>query len=361
MDIDTCFAETYQDARARFLKACTNAGISVTSYSNPSTGMSGERLFTDVARMGADNASRVLIVESGTHGVEGFAGSAIQVGLLTLPEAPRPAAGTALLLVHALNPWGFSWLRRPNEDNVDLNRSFADRGVAGYPENPGYAALADAILPREWTAEALAAADAALAAYAAQHGDYALQSAFKIGQHSHPNGLFYGGRAPTWSGALVEQIVATHLEQAEAGGLIDVHTGLGPFGYGECLSVSQADTPEGQRMTAWYGAVRHTKDRSSGYSGSRSTILDGYRRAAPHLEWTSIGLEFGTVPTEEMEHLLREEGWLYAYGGADHPDAPRIRREFRDAHYPREREWADQVLRRGLEVVGLGLAGLERA
>ena len=67
MGIVTCFVETYQDARARFLNACAAAGISVTSYPNPSIGMSGERLFTDVARIGASDAPRVLIVESGTH------------------------------------------------------------------------------------------------------------------------------------------------------------------------------------------------------------------------------------------------------------------------------------------------------
>ena len=36
------------------------------------------------------------------------------------------AAGLRVVLLHAINPWGFSWARRVTEDNVDLNRNFRD-------------------------------------------------------------------------------------------------------------------------------------------------------------------------------------------------------------------------------------------
>lgn len=357
-DVGSCFSQSYAEARERFRAACRAAGLEVVSYPNPRPGPAGEALATDVARLGPAEARRVLIVESGTHGVEGYAGSGIQVGLLTLAGAPRPPAGVALLLVHALNPWGFAWTRRTNEDNVDLNRSFVDHEAGAYPANPGYAALAEWIVPAEWTPAGIAAADAALADYAARNGAYALQSAYKFGQHSHPAGLFFGGLKPTWSAGTVRRIAAEHLAGVERAGLIDLHTGLGPFGRGECLAVSAPDTPEGRRASAWYGEVRHTKDESSGYSGSDSTIIAGYRRAAPTVEWTSIGLEFGTRPPERMRLALRAEGWLHAHAGPDHPDHARIKRELRDAFYPQEPDWAPMVLARGHEVVRLGLAGL---
>ncbi len=43
----------------------------------------------------------------------------------------------AVVLIHAINPYGFAWIRRVNEDNVDLNRNCIDFGAA-IPENPGY-------------------------------------------------------------------------------------------------------------------------------------------------------------------------------------------------------------------------------
>ena len=58
------------------------AGIAVTSWVHPLRGMQGEELATDTAWVGPKNASRVLVVCSGTHGVEGHYGSGCQVGFL---------------------------------------------------------------------------------------------------------------------------------------------------------------------------------------------------------------------------------------------------------------------------------------
>jgi hypothetical protein len=356
--VEINFSQSYAEARQKFLALCARRGLPVTSYRNPAPGPDGVELYTDVARMGPTEADRVLFVESGTHGVEGFAGSGIQCVLLDDDAAPRPAPGVALVLVHALNPYGFAWIRRVNENNVDLNRSFVDHAGGKYPENPGYADLADSVVPREWTDAARKAADDAYAAYAKTHGDYAAQTAYKRGQHTHPNGLFYGGRAPTWSAGTVAAFVKEQTKGAKRAGLIDLHTGLGPFGYGDCLTPCEPESSEGRRATAWYGNVRHTLDKTSGYSGSQGTIINGYTEAAPNLEWTCIGLEFGTRPPEVMRAALRGEGWLHAYGSPDHPEAKRLKQMLRDAYYPQEPEWKELVTARGLEVVSLGLKGI---
>ena len=44
-------------------------------------------------------------------------------------DRDSPGAGTAVVLIHMLNPWGAAWQRRHNEDNIDLNRSFVDGGL----------------------------------------------------------------------------------------------------------------------------------------------------------------------------------------------------------------------------------------
>src|SRR5213592_2819131 len=87
----------------------------------------------DTAWFGTANPHRVLLHSSGLHGVEGFAGSAIQLQLLnSLPSLPQDAA---LIVVHVLNPYGMAWLRRFNENNVDLNRNFlGDDAYIGAPE-----------------------------------------------------------------------------------------------------------------------------------------------------------------------------------------------------------------------------------
>ena len=105
----------------------------------------------DVARIGADDADALLIVSSGCHGVEGYCGSGAQVALLhdDAFRAKARHAGVALLFIHALNPWGFSFGRRVTHEGVDLNRNFIDFRRPP-PGNPGYDQLAAFLLPDQW-------------------------------------------------------------------------------------------------------------------------------------------------------------------------------------------------------------------
>ncbi len=351
-----CFADSYFEAREKFLDAAARRGAQVHSFRNPVPGPGGKDLFTDVARLGPANASKVLIVQSATHGIEGYAGSGVQV--YWLQDFQNLPGDTALLFVHALNPYGFAYTRRFNEDNVDLNRSFIDRSLNALPENPGYDELAAAILPKEWTKEARREADEKVAAYAEQHGERAVMFAYKQGQYKHPNGLYYGGQKATWSGETVKAICATQLQHAKKAALIDIHTGLGAYGYGDALTTCSDVSEEGRRAIAWYGKVSCTKASGSSYSGSGCTIIEGYMMAAPHLQWTPIGLEFGTWEPEEVRDAVRADGWLHAHGGPDHPLAKRIKGGLRNAFYPGDPAWRTMVLDRGVEVITHGLAGL---
>jgi hypothetical protein len=143
---------SYADARAAFLDAAAAAGATIETFPHPLRGLHDEDLAVDVAEIAG--GPDVVIVVSGTHGVEGYAGSALQRHHLTLlADDPLPASGRpTLVFVHALNPYGFSWVRRVNEDNVDLNRNFPDWSQP-LPTNDGYAELADILVPTEWTPE----------------------------------------------------------------------------------------------------------------------------------------------------------------------------------------------------------------
>ncbi|MHA1570201.1 MAG: DUF2817 domain-containing protein, partial [Alphaproteobacteria bacterium] len=236
MSISDQFSANYSDSRGKFLAACLDAGAEVTGYKNPAKGPGGEALYTDVARLGPADAARVVLTVSGTHGVEGFCGSGVQIGLLANDGAPNLPDGIGLILVHAINPHGFAWLRRVTEDNVDLNRNFVDH-AAPYAANNGYDQLAEALVPRHWDGTAQAAAKQAMDKFGEQHGLFALQAAISVGQYGHARGLFFGGNAPTWSRRTMETIARTTLGNARHVAFIDFHTGLGPYGYGEPICV----------------------------------------------------------------------------------------------------------------------------
>lgn len=51
------------------------------------------------------------------------------------------------------------------------------------------------------------------------------------GNYYHPNGLGYGGNKPSKSSEILISLLDTeHMSECKRVVLIDVHTGLGPFG-----------------------------------------------------------------------------------------------------------------------------------
>jgi predicted deacylase len=136
------FSDSYIEARERFLTAAAAADARITTY--PLTGVRGEigeSLATDVACLGSEAAERVAIVVSGTHGAEGFCGSAIQTRWLSCTHGDLD--NTKLVIVHAINPWAFSHRTRSDENNININRNFIASDTDYEQENSAYDALAE--------------------------------------------------------------------------------------------------------------------------------------------------------------------------------------------------------------------------
>ena len=73
------FPTSYRAGREAFLRACETEDLGVTSRVHPSVkGEDGKSLFVDTASIGPRDAKTALLLISGTHGVEGYFGSAVQ-------------------------------------------------------------------------------------------------------------------------------------------------------------------------------------------------------------------------------------------------------------------------------------------
>jgi uncharacterized protein DUF2817 len=346
MNASQYFRTTYAAAREAFREAAAARGLNVQPHRNPAQGAAGEELITDVALLGPADASRLMIVMSGTHGAEGFCGSGIQLGWLAKPE-PLPA-DTAILMIHAINPSGFSHVRRVTEDNVDLNRNFVDHGNAK-PENPGYEALREFICPKEWTEEGEQRSLAALQAYAATHGLDALETAIASGQYVDPQGVFYGGTQPTWSNRTLRTILAPFAPTVRHAAFIDLHTGIGPYGFGEIMSNHGARDPGQAIMRQWWGGEATYFD--DGTSSSYYTVGDtqvAVNQTLRNARIAGITLEYGTIPDKQvMMNAVRADNWLYVHGDVGSPKGRAIKAQIRAAFYPEKPDWKDMVVERG--------------
>src|SRR5262249_10220051 len=119
------FSPDYAGARDRFRDVIKRLGLPSESHTMQARGPNAEPLHMDVATIGPAKSDRAVIVSSGLHGIEGFFGSAVQLAwLVRYAKSPVLPPSTKVVLAHALNPFGFAWFRRWNENNVDLNRNF---------------------------------------------------------------------------------------------------------------------------------------------------------------------------------------------------------------------------------------------
>ncbi len=355
------FSGTYAEARQKFLDAAGLRGAAVESFVHPQKGAQGETLATDVALVGPSNAEKILLVSSATHGPEGFCGSGCQVATLNDADllARLEKAGVALLLVHAINPHGFSYLHRTNEDNIDLNRNCIDWS-APLPANAAYSDVEPFVLPATWPPTP--ADDAAMAEYIQVHGMRAYRAAVTLGQYTTPDGIFFGGNGPSWSNRTVRALLKKYASTAKHVAWIDVHTGLGPYGHGEKIYPGRNTPADVGRARAWWGAdVFAPFDGVSASADVTGPVISTAYDECPQASITPMGLEFGTLPDQEVLVCLRADHWLKR-----HPEAPEaqrlaIRQQMRDAFYCDNEEWKGMVLGQARVVLLQTVQGLQAA
>jgi len=360
-DIAACFAQTYAAARAKFLATAESAHLDVQSHPHPMRGRDGEPLAMDVVRDGPADAQHVLLISSACHGVEGFCGSGIQVALLNDASwrAQARDAGVAVVYIHALNPYGFSWWRRTTHENVDLNRNFQDFHQP-LPANPGYDEIARLLVPTTWPPRWRD--QLSLASFVLRRGVRSMQTAVSTGQYKHPQGLFFGGRSPSWSHVTLRHVLREHGSRAKRLAWIDLHTGLGPSGVGERIYAGRKDEAAVARARAWWGhQITSIYDGSSSSAPLTGLMWNAVYDECPQAEYTGIALEYGTLPLRQTLRALRADQWL-----ENHPEhlakrGAQIKQQLRDAFYTDTDAWKHSVVSQAAEAVRQAVAGLSGA
>lgn len=348
------FSSQYSEAKERFLVAANDCNAWVSGHAINARSLDDEELTIDTAYLGPESPACVLAISSGLHGVEGFAGSAIQHQLLRDHAAVLDLeGGTGLLLVHALNPFGFSALRRVNENNVDLNRNFV-RHPDGHVANPGYEELYDAVNPlRLDDEEKEAESRAALGAFAKQHGGNALQAALSVGQYAHPEGMQFGGHEQEESNRWLRGAAREITRGAPRVVWLDVHTGLGAYGEVEMIMESAPDSLDFVRARSWWGdSVRSIRGEGSVSSAVHGSVMVGLAEELPDCDLTVVGAEFGTYDTARVFAAMRADNWVHRVGALDTEKGADVKRELVEVFRPSDQNWESRILGVGADLIG---------
>lgn len=286
----------------------------------------GKDLFIDIAWLGPVDAKKILVHMSGTHGVEGYAGSAGQTFLGdTVDSLPKD---TACIMIHGMNPSGFAGNRRATvSTNVDLNRNLSEKRET--PEL--YKKLQYFMSPTEmktktWFAEQLAK-------NIAEYGWPKVKQATADGQYVDPNGMIYGGTEVEEGPKRVFEWMMKQFDGKEDSKdlrfmIVDVHTGLGKMGVDTLLTVE----PPSPAIVKFFGdkIKSERQQETTGYDAHgmycvalQDLITKVTGCTTPIL---TLGQEIGTLPQQVVLGALWEENMCRTValesGGKFDPQSP---------------------------------------
>lgn len=337
----------YVDARRRFRETALAAQGELATYEHPdATGPSGEKLSIDVALWGRRGAHKALLVISGTHGQELFAGSAIQAQWMSA-AARAPDDDTLYLLVHALNPYGAAHLTRTNENNVDLNRNFLRQFPVEAP-TPVDEDVFRELCPAELAENVSAYFADALVRLIDKHGQASAMHALDAGQYCLPTGLMYGGTTREWSSRRLEELLGHYLADVGKVACVELHTGLGSYAepYFMCFGDSEG------RAARWWD-VQPSSDVPY-----RGLVFDGVRQALPHAIVSGGIVEFGTYPINDVAAAIMIDRWI-RFESARQPALVEARRAWMmERLNPQDASWQTQVRIRGTHAIDSAVKGL---
>ena len=205
---------------------------------HPSLGAQRERLQVVVCALGNASARSIVYTISGTHGIEGYAGSMAQISMLRGPPSMFPQ-GVRMVHVHLINPYGASHILKENEDNADQLKNEAGYYSLNY-DNPIVQELMDGIdWPNLANATVRQNAYGVFAQLIGRYGESNVTAALKTGQGKRPRGIAYFGSFKSWSSNTTDYVITKYLRDVDKILLLDWHTAVGPYGQWSFIPIDQ--------------------------------------------------------------------------------------------------------------------------
>jgi hypothetical protein len=341
------FSSDYRSARDRFRSASIARSFRLETHPIDEAA----DLTVDVAIAGDDPPNRLVVVSSGLHGVEGFVGSAIQNSILEDREGEWSLpTGAGLVLIHALDPFGYANLRRFDEANVDLNRNFLLDGEA-YSGSPATYREINWLLnpkcpPRWFDLLKIESIPTLL-----RHGEPALRRAIAGGQFDFPLGLFFGGNAASKVRLMLERELPRWVGDAEYVIHLDFHTGLGPWTNLALLLEDSVTTERARWLADRFGKER-VEAWGEGISYPTRGGLGKWCQATfPDRIYDFLCAEFGTYSGLQVLGALRAESQAYHWGKPDSRSTRRAKKRLVEAFAPSDPGWRSSTLEQGRATV----------
>jgi hypothetical protein len=360
------FSDSYEQARRKFYAVCKRLYLPIITRINPvAKSPAGEDLVMDFVWCGNPKAEKVLVVTSGTHGLEAGPGAATILQWLHSEEYRQLPDDTAVMLVHGINAYGWAYASRNNENNIDLNRNYLDHSETK-PVNQAYAELHALVLCDEVSDSELAKASANYQAYAQEHGINTAIHGITAGQYSHPDGIGYGGEELSWSYQTLNTVLHQNLGHATKIVLIDWHTGIGEYAKPFFIFREPAHSGAFQLASKWWGEEqihRHDIFSDSDNPNYTGLLMDGLKRELVSINAAEIvvtTIEWGTYELDTMLQAIFIDRWLRVLDTKPNSaQSLQIKTKLIERFYPSMPCWRNSVLQHAEQIYKDTLSGLQ--
>ncbi len=358
----SAFSPDYFTARQRFRDAARRLGWELEAYPIQAPHPVEHELTIDAALSPGRDAPRAVVVSSGLHGVEGFIGSAVQAGLLeSYSDKFQLPSGVRCVFLHGLNPYGFAYIRRPNEENIDPNRNFLLSGESYSGSPDGYKAIDRLLNPdrppsrlEPFTIKALWAIS--------RFGMTSLKQSIAGGQFDFPKGLFFGGSHSSRTKDILTEHLGRWLEGCSEVIHLDFHTGLGPAATCKLLIDYPLTDKQRARLVHWFGPDSFEICDPSLISYHVRGGFDRWCVAQyPQMDYLHLCAEFGTYSPTRVLGALRAENQAHHWGRPSDPASIRAKTNLKETFCPASPDWRKRTFSTGVDLVEKAIACLAAA
>jgi len=351
----TWWPTDYFASRDKFIELAQACGARTESSTIEPVGPQGEALSVDVASCISEQDEHRIVLTSGVHGVEGFIGASIQFqALRRLAQSDIPNR-TGIVMIHAVNPWGFAHLRRVDENNVDVNRNFIDFTTTRPVSPVQYATLDPVINPRA------APSGFGEMKYWLQagklivknHGIEKLVKPIAEGQCDYPQGLFFTGLDTSPSSALLQNLVHKFCANVNRISILDIHSGLGPSATATLIANSNLINAE--KRLSWlqehYQQPVIMDSASDNAYTAQGSWSQWCQQSFHDKRFLYLCVEIGTVNPMKLFSALRRENQAHHWSQSNGKSFAETKQALLEVFAPKSPHWRRKAMSQGLHAL----------
>ena len=360
----TYYNSDYDECRSEFLQSAESLRSkfdTLVVFKQQVPGETDTTLFIDFCFIPASKKQeKLLILSSGTHGVEAFVGSAVQNMFMQEIIDSSLTDNLAVLLIHGVNPYGFKYLRRVTENNVDLNRNCDQNPELYNSVNDGYIKLNGFLNPTlkvnvDNTGNKFFYLKAIKMIIKSSIA--VLRQAILQGQYELEDGLYFGGEKLEPQMVSMQPLFSAILNEYNEVLMIDLHTGFGERGKMHLFPEAKGDVELKNRIEVLFEGY----DLDWGDDDEFYTITGDFANYVGSFKneglFYPMLFEFGTLNSKStlgsirsMHNMIIENQGAH-WGYETDSDKDVVQSRFMEMYYPSSEAWRSKAIDDSREVL----------